>query len=224
VEVEWVWPAATPDVELVVRRDALLEALPDGEGTIRFDGLDKQLVIESAAGERRLALANRPRRRKPVASRVAFGRLRLAVEAHDERVALGLAAGRPLTVESDAVRAVLSPMAPAPRGPRTAPAAAKPGRAAGAAAARAGERDARRREAERREAERQRAEERRHAEEARRGAQAARRAAQALERAVAQLDAAARALADSPLADAAPMLEELRERVRDAADTIGGRG
>jgi hypothetical protein len=236
VEVEWVWPAATPEVELVVGRDALLECLPDGEGVIRFDGLDKQLVIESAAGERRLSLGNRPRRRKPVGTRVAFDRLRLAIEPHGERVSLGLAAARPLTVESDAVRAVLSPLAPARPAARPTAAPAKPARTRTPAPAqdrrkaeRTAERAAARREAERRRAEearraeaRRKEEERRRADEERARARAAAQAGRALERAAAQLDAALRAVADSPLQEATPMLEALLERVREAQRTIGG--
>jgi hypothetical protein len=236
VEVEWVWPAATPDVELLVGRDALLECLPGGEGVIRFDGLDKQLVIESDAGERRLSLGNRPRRRKPVGTRVDFDRLRLAVEPHGERVSLGLADARPLTLESDAVRAVLSPLAPVRPAARPARAPAKAGPARTPApprdqrkAEREAERAAARREAERRKAEearraeaRRKAEERRRADEERARARASAQAARALERAAAQLDAALRAVADSPLDEAAPMLEALLEGVREAQRTIGG--
>ena len=229
VEVEWVWPAATPEVDLMLNRDSLLEALPRGEGMLRFDGLDKQLVLESADGERRLGLANRPRRRKPVSMRIAFERLRLAVEPQDERVVLGLTEGRPLTVHSETARAVLSPLAPPPPTPRQARSepAAKPAPARKAARpAAAGEADRRRQEElreaaeRRREEEQRRAEERRRAEQARAAARATAKARQALDRAASQLAAAAGALEGSQLDDLKPVVEELRQRVEQARRSI----
>ena len=231
VEVEWVWPAAAPDVELAVGRDALLEALPDGRGTIRFDGPDKQLVLEWGAGERRLSLANRPRRRKSVSLPVDFGRLRQAVEPHGERVRVGLTEGRPLTVESESVRAVLSrvePQRPA-RQPaaRAQQAATKPAedrdrqREQREAAAR---REQERQAQERREQERREAEERRRADEERRAAKAAQQAGRALERAGAQLEAAAQALEGSPIEDAAERVKDLRERVEELQRSMAERG
>jgi hypothetical protein len=234
VEVEWVWPSSAADVELTVRRDALLDALPDGEGVIRFDGLDKQLVIEAPAGERRLGLANRPRRRKPVGTRIAFDRLRLALEPHDERVVLGLTDGRPLTVRSETVRSVLSPLAPEPRpAGRRAPAertAEKARRttakdADGDGAERRAEqrkRDRERRQAaeKRREEERRKAEQQRAAQQERARARAAARADQALERAASQLEAAAGAVQGTPLEHLKPELEDLRSRIAEARRSI----
>jgi hypothetical protein len=233
VEVEWVWPAAGAEVELTLKRDSLLEALPGGEGVLRFDGLDKQLVLESGDGERRLGLANRPRRRKPVSMRIAFERLRLAVEPQDERVVLGLTEGRPLTVHSETARAVLSPLAPAPPTPRQArpEPAGTPAPARKAARARTGADAAQRRQEElreaaerRREEEQRRAEERRQAEQARAAARATAKARQALDRAASQLEAAAGALEGSPLDDLKPVVDELRERVEQARRSIEEEG
>jgi hypothetical protein len=225
VEVAWVWPAAAPDVELAVGRDALLDALPAGRGTIRFDGPDKQLVLEGGAGDRRLSPANRPRRRKSVSVPVDFGRLRQAVEPHGERVRLGLTEGRPLTVESESVRAVLSPAEPKrparPAAPRTQAATPKPVERRDAQRE---QREAARREQERREAERREAEERRRADEERRVAKAAQKAGRALERAGAQLEAAAQALEGSPIEDAADRVKDLRERVEELQRSMGERG
>jgi len=228
VDVEWVWPAEAAEVDLALTRDALLDALPGGEGVIRFDGLDKQLVLESEDGERRLGLANRPRRRKPVSMRIAFERLRLAVEPQGERVLLGLTEGRPLTVHSDAARAVLSPLAPPPPTPRqTRPQPARTQAPAGKARARTTADPGRRRQEEmreaaerRREEEQRKAEERRQAEEARKAARATAKARQALDRAASQLAAAAGALDGSPLDDLKPVVEELRERVEEARRSI----
>jgi type IV secretory pathway VirB10-like protein len=216
------------EVELAVKRDSLLEALPGGEGVLRFDGLDKQLVMESEDGEIRLGLANRPRRRKPVSTRIAFERLRLAVQPQDERVVVGLTDGRPLTVHSETARAVLSPLAPPPPMPRKAqPASATKEAAAGKATARkAVDADRRRQEElreaaqQRREEEQRKAEERRQAEQARAAARATAKARQALDRAATQLDAAAGALDGSSLGDLKPVVEELRDRVEQARRSI----
>jgi hypothetical protein len=232
VEVEWVWPAAAAEVELALNRASLLDALPAGEGVIRFDGLDKQLVLESEDGERRLALANRPRRRKPVSMRIAFARLRLAVEPQDERMVLGLTESRPLTVHSETARAVLSPLEPPPPTPRQAqPEPARRPAPTGTAQARTAADADRRRQEElrqaaerRREEEQRRAEERRQAEQARAAARATAKARHALDRAAFQLDAAAGALEGSPLDDLKPVVEELRERVKQARRSIDGEG
>ncbi len=232
VEVEWVWPAAAPDVELAVGRDALLDALPDARGTIRFDGPDKQLVLEWGAGERRLSLANRPRRRKSVSVPVDFGRLRQAVEPHGERVRLGLTeGGRPLTVESDSVRAVLSPAEPqrparaaAPHKQAATPKPAEQRDAQREQREAAARREQERQAQERRDAERREAEERRRADEERRAAKAAQQAGRALERAGAQLEAAAQALEGSPIEDTAERVKDLRERVVELQRSMGERG
>jgi hypothetical protein len=107
IDPGWIWPAEPAALEAVVRRDALLEALPRGEGEIRYVAADKQLALVAGRDERRLALANRPRRRKEIAAAVDFDELRLAVAGAGDRVTLGLGDRRPLTVESTPLRAVL---------------------------------------------------------------------------------------------------------------------
>jgi len=102
-----MWPSAAPELEAVVRRDALLEALPKGEGELRYVAADKQLACIAGRQDKRLPLANRPRRRKEISAAVDFDELRLAVAGAGERVTLGLGERRPLTVESGPLHAVL---------------------------------------------------------------------------------------------------------------------
>ena len=61
IEVEWIWPAAPVTVSATVSRDALLEALPSGEGRLTYVGADKQLLLEAGRQQRRLPVKNRPR-------------------------------------------------------------------------------------------------------------------------------------------------------------------
>jgi hypothetical protein len=107
IDPAWMWPSAAPELEAVVRRDALLEALPKGEGELRYVAADKQLACIAGRQDKRLPLANRPRRRKEISAAVDFDELRLAVAGAGERVTLGLGERRPLTVESGPLRAVL---------------------------------------------------------------------------------------------------------------------
>jgi len=188
VDVAWVWPAAEAAVEAVVSRDALIDALPTGEGRLTFSGADKQVVLQAGREERRLPLKNRTRRRKDIGTAVAFDQLRPLVEAMPGDVAIGLADLRPLTVESGPVRGMLVRGAPmrwrAPEPAPERPAAAPPRRGAAkrpADTAAAAER--RRREAEREARERE--------QELRRRTRAAQAAAAAVGRAMSQVDAAA---------------------------------
>jgi hypothetical protein len=112
IDPAWMWPSATPELEAIVRRDALLEALPKGEGELRYVAADKQLACIAGRQEKRLPLANRPRRRKEISSAVDFDELRLAVAGAGERVTLGIGERRPLTVESGPLRGVLVRTAP----------------------------------------------------------------------------------------------------------------
>jgi hypothetical protein len=210
VEVEWVWPATAPNVEAVVSRDRLLEALPSGEGRITFIGADRQLLVQAGRSEQRVPLKNRTRRRKDIGTAVAFDELRRLVEAAGADVAIELADLRPLTIVSGNVRGVVvrgmpmrwqgqaavAPKAAAP--PAPSPKAVPKRR--DAAAERAAERAARKREAERQAAARAR------------DVQAAQRA---LGRAVAQLDAASEAVARLDDADLSARADKLRAALRD---------
>ena len=213
VDVTWVWPATEPAVEAVVARDALLDALPSGEGRLAFVGADKQVVLEAGRTERRLPLKNRTRRRKDIGAAVAFDQLRPLLAAATEDVSIGLGDLRPLTIESGAVRGMLV---------RGAPLRWRPGSAAGAATAaptakappprdRAAE-ERRRREAERAARERE--------QEARRRARSAGAAVAAIGRAASQLDAAiddARQLGDD---EAGTRLQDARRSLDDAAAAL----
>jgi hypothetical protein len=211
VDVGWIWPAAEPAVEAVVSRDALLEALPGGEGRLTFSGADKQLVLEAGRTERRLPLKNRTRRRRDVGAAVAFDQLRRLVEAGAADVSVGLAELRPLTVESGPVRGLLvrgTPMRWRP--PADHPAASRPSGAATTAgrtpAPRAPRPD---RDAERRAREQE--------QEARRRSRSATAAVAAIGRAVSQVDAAANDAAQRGDDRAAARLAEARTALHDAA-------
>jgi hypothetical protein len=211
VDVSWIWPAAEPAVEAVVSRDALLEALPGGEGRLTFSGADKQLVLEAGRTERRLPLKNRTRRRKDVGAAVAFDQLRQLVEAGAADVSVGLAELRPLTVESGPVRGMLvrgtpmrwRPSADHPAGSRP-PAPAAPAERTRARAAPRPDRDAERRAREQEQ-------------EARRRARSATAAVAAIGRAVSQVDAAANDAAQLGDDRAVARLTEARAALDDAA-------
>ena len=218
VDVGWVWPSMAPVVEAVVPRDALLEALPSGEGRLSFAGGDKQVVLESGRAERRLPLKNRARRRKDVGMPVAFDELRPLVEAASGDLAIGLADLRPLTIESGPVRGMLVRGAPMRWRPQAgaAPAAAKPAAAPPARDGSAAER--RRRDAERQARERE--------QETRRRARSAGAAVAATGRAASQIDAAmddARQVGDEEacarLADARTALDEAAAALRRHLDS-----
>jgi hypothetical protein len=212
VDVSWIWPAAEPAVEAVVSRDALLEALPGGEGRLTFSGADKQLVLEAGRTERRLPLKNRTRRRKDVGAAVAFDQLRQLVEAGAADVSVGLAELRPLTVESGPVRGVLvrgTPMRWRPSADH--PAASRPSAPAATAERKPAQRPSPRpdRSAERRAREQE--------QEARRRARSATAAVAAIGRAVSQVDAAANDAAQLGDDPAAARLAEARAALNDAA-------
>jgi hypothetical protein len=213
VDVGWVWPATEPAVEAAVSRDALLDALPSGEGRLSFAGADKQVVLEAGRSERRLPLKNRTRRRKDIGMPVAFDELRPLVEAASGDVVIGLADLRPLTIESGAVRGMLVRGVPMRWRPQ---AAAKPAEAPSTRDRGAEQR--RRREEERQARERE--------QEARRRARSAGAAVAAAGRAASQLDAAmddARQLGDDEacarLADARTALDGATAALRRHLDS-----
>jgi hypothetical protein len=204
IDPGWMWPSQAPALEAVVRRDALVEALPSGEGEIRYVAADKQIALVAGRQEKRLPLANRPRRRKEISAAVDFDALRLAVAGAGERVTLGLGERRPLTVESAPLRAVLVRAAA-----RFKPVDAI--RAAGRAEkapVKAAKRPAARRAAEREEAER-----RRKAEEARR------RAVERLHAAITEVAGAEEELGQAGGPPAA--LRKVRERIEKLAADLG---
>jgi uncharacterized protein YaiL (DUF2058 family) len=220
VDIDWLWPAAPATLDAVVSRDALLEALPSGEGRLTFSGADKQLVLLAGKQERRVPLKNRPRRRNDLGTPVAFDQLRLLAEAAGPEVSVQLADLRPLTISSGPVRGVLvrgAPMrwtnAPAPR-----QRAAAPTRRAPAAAARRAE--AERAERERAERERERAERERERAEARR-AKTAEQAMRALVRAAGQLDAAADLAGELDDGDLVRRIKAAGRSVRKLAEGLG---
>jgi hypothetical protein len=209
VAVEWIWPGQAAVVEAVVGRDALLAALPPGEGRITFCGADKQLLLEAGRSERRLPIKNRPRRRNDLGTAVAFDQLRMLVEAAGADVTIGLADLRPLTIESGPVHGMLvrgTPMHWRPRAqPLRTPAPASPRRRQTAATTEA---KRRRRELE---------------QEQRRLLKAARAAADALTRALALLDAASEHLAALDDAAIATRLGEARAATAEAAALLRAR-
>jgi hypothetical protein len=211
VAVEWIWPAQAAVVEAVVARDALLAALPSGEGRITFSGADKQLLLEAGRSERRLPIKNRPRRRNDLGSAVAFDQLRLLVEAAGADVTIGLADLRPLTIESGPVRGVLvrgTPMRWQPRAqPVPSPAQPATPRRRDTAAAKT---EAKRRQRELDQQQRRRRE-------------AARTAADALARARALLDAASEHLSELDDAALATRLGEARAAAAEAAALLQAR-
>jgi hypothetical protein len=216
VDVGWVWPATEPAVEAAVSRDALLNALPSGEGRLSFAGADKQVVLEAGRSERRLPLKNRTRRRKDIGMPVAFDELRPLVEAASGDVVIGLADLRPLTIESGAVRGMLVRGVPMRWRPQAAAPAAKP--AAAPPTRDRGAEQRRRREEERQARERE--------QEARRRARSAGAAVAAAGRAASQLDAAmddARQLGDDEacarLADARTALDGATAALRRHLDS-----
>jgi uncharacterized protein YaiL (DUF2058 family) len=220
VDIDWLWPAAPATLDAVVSRDALLEALPSGEGRLTFSGADKQLVLLAGKQERRVPLKNRPRRRNDLGTPVAFDQLRLLAEAAGPEVSLQLADLRPLTISSGPVRGVLvrgAPMrwtnTPEPQQKATAPR----GRAPAAAARRA---EAERAERERAERERERAERERERAEARR-AKTAEQAMRALVRAAGQLDAAADLAGDLEDGDLVRRIKAAGRSVRQLAEGLG---
>jgi hypothetical protein len=220
VDIDWLWPAAPATLDAVVSRDALLEALPSGEGRLTFSGADKQLVLLAGKQERRVPLKNRPRRRNDLGTPVAFDQLRLLAEAAGPEVSVQLADLRPLTISSGPLRGVLvrgAPMrwtnTPEPQKKATAPR----GRAPAAAARRA---EAERAERERAERERERAERERERAEARR-AKTAEQAMRALVRAAGQLDAAADLAGDLDDGDLVRRIEAAGRSVRLLAEGLG---
>ena len=180
VEVEWLWPAQPPVLEAVVSRDALLDALPSGEGRLTYSGADKQLVLQAGRHERRLTIKNRPRRRNDLGTAAAFDQLKQLAEAAGPELTVGLADLRPLTIESGGVRGVLVRGAAMRWAGAEAP--ARPPRPAADVKAQAAAREA---------AERERAERERARAEAQRAKQAE-QASRALLRAAAQIEAAAK--------------------------------
>jgi hypothetical protein len=189
VDVAWVWPAAEAAVEAVVSRDALLDALPAGEGRLTFSGADKQIVLQAGREERRLPLKNRTRRRKDIGTAVSFDDLRPLVEATAGDVTIGLADLRPLTVESGPVRGMVvrgapmrwRPASTSAERPATGAAPKRRARTPAGGGTAAGER--RRLDAERHAREQE--------QEARRRTRSANAAVAAVGRALSQLDAAA---------------------------------
>jgi hypothetical protein len=217
IDVTWIWPGAEPAVEAVVSRDALLEALPGGEGRLTFSGADKQVVLEAGRTERRLPLKNRTRRRKDIGAAVAFDQLRQLVEAAGADVAVGLGDLRPLTVESGPVRGVLvrgTPMRWSAAAKH--PAVSRPARTRKSRMTAPREEPPpaprRDRDAERRARERE--------QEARRRARSAAAAVAAVGRAVSQVDAAANDAAQLDDEDAARRLAEARAALEDAAGRL----
>src|SRR5919198_5251543 len=99
--VEWMWPSATPPLEIVVDRDALLDALPDGSGELVYDGEDKVLELSGKGRGKMLRPSNRPRRRRPLRMAVSFDELRLLVESQQPPVVLGMVESGPLTVTGE---------------------------------------------------------------------------------------------------------------------------
>ena len=136
IEVEWIWPAAPVTVSATVSRDALLEALPSGEGRLTYVGADKQLLLQAGRQQRRLPVKNRPRRRNDLGTAVAFDALRRLVEAAEPDVEIELAELRPLTIVSGAVRGVVVRGVPLRWGapPQPSPERARPAKAPAARA------------------------------------------------------------------------------------------
>jgi len=204
IEVDWIWPAAPVTVEATVSRDALLEALPSGEGRLTFVGADKQLLLQAGKHERRLPVKNRPRRRNDLGTAVAFddlGRLAAACEAD---VGVQLAELRPLTIVSGAVRGVMVRGVPLHWGPveeqpRRAAARPKPRQRGDDA----GERE--RRAQERRERER---------------AKAVERAQTALARSAEELESAAEAAAELDDATLRDQIEAVRSVLARLSDRV----
>jgi hypothetical protein len=211
VAVEWIWPAQAAVVEAVVARDALLAALPPGEGRITFCGADKQLLLEAGRSERRLSIKNRPRRRNDLGTAVAFDQLRLLVEAAGADVTIGLADLRPLTIESGPVRGMLVRGTPMRWQPRTQP----PRSQSEAAPARRRDTAASKKEAMRRQRELARQERRRQ--------EAAAKAGDAIARALTLLDAAAGHLLELDSAAASSRLGDARAAVAEVAALLPAR-
>jgi hypothetical protein len=205
IEVEWIWPAAPVTVEATVSRDALLEALPSGEGRLTFVGADKQLLLQAGKHERRLPVKNRPRRRNDLGTAVAFDDLgRLAAAASEADVSVQLADLRPLTIVSGAVRGVVVRGVPLHWGPVE----EQPGRTAARPKTRSGRDDAGERE--------RRAQERR--EHAR--AKAVERARTALARSADELESAAAAAAELDDATLRDQIEAVRSVLAQLGDRV----
>jgi hypothetical protein len=197
--VEWMWPATAAPLEIVIDRDALLDALPDGSGELVYDGEDKVLEVSGSGRGKMLRPSNRPRRRRPLRMAVSFDELRLLVEPQDSPVVLGIAEQGPLTVTGEGpLRGALAPAAP--ERPRS-----------GGASSAAGEAARKRADEARR---------RREQAEADRLFRATAAAAGSIEEALRSLEAARRALADTPAAGSLDPLERIEEELRELLDGL----
>jgi hypothetical protein len=204
IEVEWIWPAAPVTVEATVSRDAVLEALPAGEGRLTFVGADKQLLVQAGKHERRLPIKNRPRRRNDLGTAVAFDALGRLVAAAEPDVTVELADLRPLTIVSGAVRGVVVRGVPLHWAPAE-PAPSRPPAKPKARARRDGAGERERRAQERREHER---------------AKTAQRARTALARSAEELESAAQAARDLGDATLGEQIEAVRGVLGQLADRV----